>query len=181
MYIEMTYTWFGECQASRIPRRTWYIYTYICIYIYLCTYKSMLDLTGVHRRTFHAYILTQVRAWVHASLCVNTGACAIRLRHTHASKPNTTQFKQLTFLFAITSSLPPISYTYFTTSRCPLEQADMRQVSPPCKRWPSDHHHTLSPQPWQGSLQLLSHSYHTRARASAGPHTPQSLRVLCMR
>ncbi len=69
------------------------------------------------------------------------------LSPTHASKPNTTQFKQLTLSVAITSSLPPISHTYFTTSRCPLEQADMRQVRPSCKRWPSDHHHTLSPQP----------------------------------
>ncbi len=82
-----------------------------------------------------------------ASLCINTGAFAIRLRHTHASKPNTTQFKQLTQSVAITSSLPPISYTYFTTSMFPPEQAIVRQLPPSCKRWPSDHHHTLSPQP----------------------------------
>ncbi len=115
--------------------------------------------------------------WMQVSLSVTTGAFAMRLRHTHASKPNTTQFKQLTPYVAITSSLPPISHTYFTTSRCPFQQAIMRQVRPSCKCWPSDHHHTLSPQPWQGSLQLLSHSYHTRARASAGPHAPQSLTV----
>jgi hypothetical protein len=32
--------------------------------------------------------------------------------------------------------LPPISHTYFTTSRCPPSQADMRQVRPPCIRLP---------------------------------------------
>ncbi len=80
--------------------------------------------------------------------CASTqGPFPIRLRHTHASKANTTQFKQLTLPVAITSSLPPISHRYFTTSRCSPEQADMRQLRPSCKRWPSDHHHTLSPQP----------------------------------
>ena len=41
---------------------------------------------------------------------------------------DTIQFKQLTLCVAITSSLPPTSHTYFTTSRCPPSQADMRQV-----------------------------------------------------
>ncbi len=73
----------------------------------------------------------------HGCMCICIWLCALDSQ-IKALNP-----KPLTVRVATTSSLPPTSHTYCTTSRCPPSQADMRQVWPSYPRWPSDQHHTL--------------------------------------
>jgi hypothetical protein len=86
---------------------------------------------------------------LHVCVCTNMHACM------------STQALTLSAII-ITSSLPPTSHRYFTTSMCPPLLADMRHVLPICKRWPLDHQRARPPAYASRSSRCWSNNTHPR-------------------
>ncbi len=106
-----------------------------------------------------------VRESMPASLHPCTHACLQSRIHTC--------IRTLTLPVIISSSLPPTSHRYLTTSRYPPSMAIMRQVQPSCKRWPSDH----QPAPPQTHPPRPLHCCSAYSHPRRGPQLPCGLHV----
>ncbi len=113
---------------------------------------------------------TGIRGCVAAHACMHVcdlHVCVCTNIHEYMS----TQALTLSAII-ITSSLPPTSHRYFTTSMCPPSLAHMRHVLPSCKRWPLDHQRARPPAYASRSSRCWSNDTHPRRspRPPCGVH-----------